>query len=481
MSLEKPLNERQELYEAFRRHLANPSDNKFFDADDLVIIIDQAVDIDDTYVQFEAVIQGLKYFPDNEEINVRKGFLFYNIECDEGVLETLEQRKGNSPLWTILRLRVNETILSAETADELLNQVLNSTDKFDDELAIQIVDAAAATMRHDWLVANEQQLRAKTEYLPALLYEMYNVFTRSPHRARALEILDELVEMEPFVVDFWIALAREQSVDDQYDKALTSIDYALAIESDNAQAISLKASLLGESSKHQEVFQLLDPIKQAGCIFDNPPEVVAYFYALYETSRKEEAFDMLETNFSFNHDHHFVDIALRHNHPKAFAMLTVVLENEHDATRWLTTAREFYAHECYAEASTVYMAIDSVIGLSPEEAAILYSALYLGGMYEPLVEQLQHFVDTQNSHVPIDLVLSGLLAAAKSMDKGNVKKLFEGVKSLMPLQIPTAWVLMSPLTQFGFSSFLHSMELELKKSGKLNLDLDIFTPPPLKF
>lgn len=483
MSIEKPQNERQELYEAFRQHLKNPSNNAFFDADDLVIIIDQAVDIDDTYVQIEAVIQGLKYFPDNEEINVRKGFLFYNIECDEGVADTLAQKRGSSPLWTILKLRLEELNLLPEQADELLTKVLNDAEQLDDELAIQIVDAAAATMRHDWLMANETQLRAKTEYLPSLLYEMYNVLTRSSYRDHALQILDELVDMEPFVVDFWIAQAREQWFDGQNDKALISIDYALAIESDNHAAIGLKASLLEEANDHQAIFELLDPVKGVDGVFESVTEAIAYFYALLNQGKTQEAYDVLDANFQGRtQEFHIVDAALRNQHPKALQFLKEHMKETDDMNRWFDSAREFYAREFYTEAAMIYMAANMVHGsLTPEQKAILSSAIYLSGNYEAVITTLEQYIEAHDQSVPTDLVLAGLLAAIKVGGKRQVKKLFEGVKSLMPLQISSAWTLMSPLTQFGFSTFMHSLEMDLKQPGKLSFDFDMFTPPPIKF
>ena len=156
MSIEKPANERLKLYERFRDSLAKggDSDAEFFDADDLLIIIDQAVDLDDEYVEIEAIMRGYRFFPDNEELRARRAFLYFDLNLDRGVENIQAALSPDSPMKKILSLRSKEGSIDPDTAKRVLDSIVVDGRKFDDETIIQLVDCASACECYDWLKAN---------------------------------------------------------------------------------------------------------------------------------------------------------------------------------------------------------------------------------------------------------------------------------------------------------------------------------------
>jgi len=251
MSIERPANERLALYERFKQSLAKGSDDdEFFDADDLIIIIDQAVDLEDEYVEIEAIMRGYRFFPDNEELASRRAFLYYDLNLDEGVDNMRTRLPEDSPMTRILGMRRMENSGDEKMFTEILDGIVNAPGLLDDETIIQLIDCASACGCYGWIKDNEKRLRAKTDYLPTLLYEIFIVADMQGDHEYSVRLLEELTELEPFNIDFWNALAQVQALptpdegEADLDGALASIDFALAIDSDNAQALTLKASIL---------------------------------------------------------------------------------------------------------------------------------------------------------------------------------------------------------------------------------------------
>ena len=68
MSIEKPKDERRELYDKFRAGLKGGDEtSSFYDEDDLIDIYDQAADLEDEYVKIEVLLAGSRLYPDSED------------------------------------------------------------------------------------------------------------------------------------------------------------------------------------------------------------------------------------------------------------------------------------------------------------------------------------------------------------------------------------------------------------------------------
>ena len=64
MSIEKPKDERRELYDKFRAGLKGGDEtSSFYDEDDLIDIYDQAADLEDEYVKIEVLLAAAGCIP----------------------------------------------------------------------------------------------------------------------------------------------------------------------------------------------------------------------------------------------------------------------------------------------------------------------------------------------------------------------------------------------------------------------------------
>lgn len=483
MSIEKPANERLELYNRFKQSLKEGADDdRFYDADDLIIIHDQAVDLDDQYVQIETLMRGFRYFPENEELATRRGFLYYDLNLDNGVNDMLENHTDNSPMWDLLKVRLRETD-EAAAADirAALDRLLQHPDRFDDETVIQLVDAASAAGCYSWLKENEKALRKKTEYLPSLLYELFIVSDLNGDRPYGMKLLEELTEIEPFNLDFWLALAQTQLQELDPEGALASCDYAMAIASDDVNVLSTKATALGLLGRFEEVIELVDPVLAA-----DPTSILAEskVRALIGMNRPElmqEAFDILyRLTHLYPENRALTGLALEVNMPGIEKALLRHYDacSEADRDDWFEWARRLYVSGHPAEAADLLEVLRRKGKLDFAGMKFLASALYTGGRFE---ECATHFLETLGESpkdVSPDLAVAGLLSLLRLKRKSECKKALKVLLDMFPLNIKSDWMISSTLETIGFSSFIGMLNTMLKGNGNVDLDvLDIFHLP----
>ncbi len=240
--MDQPIDERRELYEKFKSDLTGAPRDIFFDEKDLVEIFDQASDLDDDYVRMEVLLHGFRLYPDSEDLKVRRAYFYSACGIDEGADEMCRGEHLDGIMWDILGLRLND--LTHEEVEARLDKFVDRTEAFDDESIIQTVDCASALHAYDWVKRNRKKLQSKCSYLPTLFYELHIVASLNGDHQYAIEMLEELTDIEPFNGEYWCILAEEHLKLDQNDEAISAADYALAINADDIRAMAAKARAL---------------------------------------------------------------------------------------------------------------------------------------------------------------------------------------------------------------------------------------------
>lgn len=476
MSIERPNNERLKLYERFRQSLVEGNDAEFFDADDLIIIIDQAVDLEDEYVQIEAIMRGYRFFPDNEELANRRAFLYYDLHLDRGVENMVTHRSDSSPMWDILKLRLTEDV-SPENAEAALNQILATPGKFDDETVIQLVDCASASGCYRWLKDHEAELRAKTEYLPSLLYELFIVADTVPDNEYSVSLLEELTELEPFNADFWFALAQEQSNLERLDDALTSIDYALAIDSENLGVLTLKASVYIRQDKYQEALHILEQLHTTA-----PDHIVdeLRIRAMYGLGQNAQIFFAInEAAEAYPAERIFFEFALFIEHPEIQRLMQTHFDasSDDDRNKWMDWGVDHYVAGHFNAAVQIFYTLFLNQHIPYRGFKYLASALFCAEQYEACIALLDTALENHDLMIP-DIVVAGLLSLVKQGKKRNLKSAFKKVMAQFPMSIKEPWALSSTLENLGFTSFLGILQQNLDAGQMPDFDeLNIFHFP----
>lgn len=285
---------RQELLTRFRESLSLPMSQRFFDEDDLIEIFDYAGDLNDDYLRMEALLCAARYYPDSKELQERRG-IFYSQYSDEARASFVEDNPyGNSLIIYMLHLR--NCPPSAQEAPEVLEKILEGDEPLNDEEVIQFVDLAASLNQYQWLKDHLQQLRDHAQFLNGVLYEVSVLADTNHDHAYSAQLMEELTEIEPFNSFYWILLARQYAEIEDGEKAITAIDYALAINPDSDQALVLKARII--YSMERPATDVITLIRKA--IAMNPSLEYTKLLAsvLNNEGRGEEARAILETALS---------------------------------------------------------------------------------------------------------------------------------------------------------------------------------------
>ncbi len=280
---------RDELLGRFRESLKKPMSERYFDEDDLIEIFDYAGDLNDDFLRMEALMCGARYFPESEALLERRG-IFYSQYSDDAREQFIKNTdvSGNIIL-EILAVRNNPP--QADEAPRILDRLLENYQSLSDEEVIQLIDLASSLDQWDWVKTNIETLRKKAQYLNVLLYECAIVAELAQDYAYGAQLLEELTEIEPFNSYFWMLLSRMYAQAEDHAKAMSAIDYSLAINPDSAPAILLKAKLL--HSDEGSIKEIIRLAKQALKLAPDDLEILHFLSMVYQNSGAPEKAEAL--------------------------------------------------------------------------------------------------------------------------------------------------------------------------------------------
>jgi len=233
---------RDQVLAKFRQQLGKPLSERFFDEDFLLDVFDYAGDIQDDYLRMEAMMCLARFYPDSELFQERRG-IFYSQYSDEARSAFLSDN-AETDCMIIEILRLKEAMPEGEEAVRSLDDLIGRYDHLSDEEIIQFVGLASSLGLLQWLKDNMAMLRLKCDNANVLPYEVAVAADTCHDNAFAIQLLEELTEAEPFNSYFWMALARQYFEANEGEKALSAVDYSLAINTEAPMSLLVKARIL---------------------------------------------------------------------------------------------------------------------------------------------------------------------------------------------------------------------------------------------
>lgn len=235
-------NSRESLYDDFRNAVTSAdASSAYFDEGDLIEVFDYAGDQGDDATRTEVIAMAERLYPDSDELKIRKAFYYYLIDNPEMSRKVVEGSHGEGALWDILKLRLDPP--ADKDAESVLDALFEKYDTLGDEEVIQLINLANSIKRLDWAIANIDGFRKRTTYMPTCLYEIAVLSSMNQDNATVVKMTEELTRIEPFTEIYWLMMARAHADMMQIDDAVSAVDYALAINPDNSEALLLKAQL----------------------------------------------------------------------------------------------------------------------------------------------------------------------------------------------------------------------------------------------
>lgn len=469
-----------ELYSRFKQELNGGNFNEFYDVDDLIAIFDKATDYNDNYVRMEVLFRGQQYFPGNEELRVRRGFLYLDLEIEEGVRSITNSTVGRNPLRTILKLRTQVNTLSPQDAKLRLEKLIDLTEIFDTETILQLVDCVRHYGLADWFRKVLPRLRRKVEDLQVLLCQSSSLFSDAADYSTAISIIEELTDLAPFEIDYWTDLAYCYIKLKQPEHALTVIEYALAIDHMDIDAIALKADALAELNRYEEVEQLLAPhVSRLISIEEDFYERL--IQALMKLGRKQRAFDILRTRAEAHPaEDEPINVLLFFQAPDVSDLVqsNFDLVGKSDIEKWVSKANAFYSEGNYYAALEMYAAMENGAMLPISERGFYASALYVMKRYADCARLLRTHIDETPGELTLDICAAGLLSMCHLREFDDARLTVEILRGLFPFDLETQWRIGTNLARVGIHYLLTAVETQLRDPEHFDIKaVDVFQAP----
>ncbi len=391
---------RKKLYSQYVKALEEGKVVTRFSEDDLIDIFDYAQDVFDETVQLEVLFSAAAVCPDSEEFALRKGYFYHeNLSMDDSALRIAMAHPGEGASWSLLLSNLKNGACTPESMTDFLQ---NYSD-FDDDTVLHLVDICAEHGLYEWLKENRDNIKNRCQYPSTFLYELAHEADEREEYDYCIELLEELTMIEPFNAHFWHMLAQIYIKKDDWDNALASIDYALAISSNSRELLYTKAQILYDSRMNvEEAYGIIsDIIKNEEDLGDKEAayHTLAAMYALDgKTDIAEDViFHYLDANPA---NKNTVDIVLR-LFPKETRIKALKLYfGKHaewefrspDVDTWDIWVAGYYeakAFECCAEILLTQLAYRGTL----DNWGYLFTSLYQSGDYGELVATYSRYGD----------------------------------------------------------------------------------------
>lgn len=393
--------DRQDLYDEFESEVVKHGNQEaFFNESDLVEIFDYASDLDNNIVKMEVLIYGAVHYPKSEALATRRAWFYSSFGDFETATEINNRVTNGGVLNQVLDLRVSLPADSPEI-ETRLNRILSETTDFDDEGIIQLVDFCMESGKEEWLTENKELIQSKCSYPQTFIYEFADRCEEQSNLKQAATLFEELTMLEPFTLDFWQRLATVQINMEDYESALSSADYALAIDPTAVMAARIKGAALYRLERDMKtVADLYTQVLKSPEAEDSDASTLAA--ALVELNRQDEAIKLLKEYIPTHYNPRTaINVLMVLDIESATQYVNNVIRdtamNENEALDW---AKEHVDREQYTAASVILMAYQNIRGfLFGFEFAL--ETFYYAERYDDIIDLYENHVYRELTESPI--------------------------------------------------------------------------------
>lgn len=384
----------------------------------------------------EAIETGLKYHPMSEELLTRKAYYLLitgQIEEAENIISVVTDKTEEAQ-----SIRAELLLISGDTekAISIIKDILKEED-IQQEHILNIIDLCAdyklfADTFHSILNANEKLSR--TEQLN-VLREFMKVLEEESEFKLQIKVVEKILDLDPYSLFEWIKAIELYIYLSDTQKAFDSIEYALAIEPKNSDALYYKAYCFIELGDYDEAASILESL---------------------DKSTSEDIYILLATCYNkmgkFEESDKVLEESLKH-YPQDAKKLYIMAQNRYKTTRdhkvvidLLKQAEEiephssdiiymlsklYYEQEDYDEANSILEKLEySDYDESDSRAYILNGDIEIKrGFPEKALTHYKKALDIDK--YDIDTCLKMIYAYSELQDIENMQQIINYVEELM--------------------------------------------------
>lgn len=230
----------------------------FMDADELTDIADYYHLIGNDELGLEAIEYALSLYPNSTLPNVykaRQALIAGDFDMAQGCVEQIENK--DDPEYYYIQAEMLIVQDKVEEADAYLRDYFLTVppDEYQDfvmDVANIYSDYGQNDKAHEWLMRTKgdtsndfKELMARTLFGQGKYKDSERIFT-------------ELLDQDPYCKRYWNALSNAQYMNEDYQGAMTSSEYAIAIDPEDPEGILGKANALYRLGEYEKAIQYYD-------------------------------------------------------------------------------------------------------------------------------------------------------------------------------------------------------------------------------
>lgn len=217
----------------------------FLDADDLTDIADYYTFLGNTQKATEAIDTALGKFPGASGplvFKAREALKDNDLDAAYSYAEQMDDKDGVDYCYLQAELLIAQD--RVEEADALLDDFFKF-ESYDDEREDFLLDVGELFLDYEVYDKAYKWLSLASERDAADFQELWSrVLAETGSEEESIKLYNQLIDDSPYSQRLWLGLANAQMRAQQFDDALASIGYALAIAPNDPRAILAKARVL---------------------------------------------------------------------------------------------------------------------------------------------------------------------------------------------------------------------------------------------
>lgn len=264
----------------------------FLDVDDLVDIADYYNYIGEGDKALELVEQGLEFYPNDVLLNVfmaRKALLDSDYEQAKHFADTIDDKESPDYHYLVAEIMIAQG--HTEKADEYLRPLFVKTPadevrEFVKDVGNLFLDYAVFDKAYEWM------MRIADDNSDDFKELMGRALIGVGRYQEAEQLFNELLDRYPYSQAYWAALASAQYMSEDFESAITSSEFALAIDPKHLASLSYKANSLMKMGNDEEALRFFKRFEDISP--DDPSNLLNMGGCLMNLRRYEEALDKLQ-------------------------------------------------------------------------------------------------------------------------------------------------------------------------------------------
>lgn len=278
----------ENLLAAFEDAIENgETDN--FDLDEILEIYDYASDAANEFVRFYALMEGLKRWPDDVELNERLAVNLYAQQDYEGAKRVIDTLPDDSRLRKMLFAAMSDD-KNEELEHHLDNLIASVTEKnkLSDEETIRLVEIITNRNLFQWAERNFPTLKKSVEFPDTLMNELGTALAGKGLEEFRLKVLEEFTSDFPLLHYSWEQLADFYIENNELKKAENAVDNALAIAPENPSLLAKLARLMmGRGADKENLRKIVDKFYNDFPFDENAYIIKGFFDAVIDGNTRQ--------------------------------------------------------------------------------------------------------------------------------------------------------------------------------------------------